>query len=99
MQLGKKGEGGTIVLKEIILPMLKSGRAVAFFSLLSIIGVSLLIGDGVITPSISVLSAVEGLKVATPAFEAFVVPLTLLLLVVNLFSQAVLRGAAGATRG
>jgi KUP system potassium uptake protein len=62
MQLGKKGEGGTIVLKEIILPMLKSGRAVAFFSLLSIIGVSLLIGDGVITPAISILSAVEGLR-------------------------------------
>ena len=62
MQLGKKGEGGTIVLKEIILPMLKSGRAIAFFSLLSIIGVSLLIGDGVITPAISILSAVEGLR-------------------------------------
>ncbi len=62
MQLGKKGEGGTIVLKEIILPMLKSSRAIAFFSLLSIIGVSLLIGDGVITPAISILSAVEGLR-------------------------------------
>ena len=62
MQPGKKGEGGTIVLKEIILPMLKSSRAIAFFSLLSIIGVSLLIGDGVITPAISILSAVEGLR-------------------------------------
>ncbi|MEI7433002.1 MAG: KUP/HAK/KT family potassium transporter [Methanomicrobiales archaeon] len=62
MQLGRKGEGGTIVLKEIILPMLKSGRAIAFFSLLAIIGVSLLIGDAVITPAISILSAVEGLR-------------------------------------
>lgn len=62
MQLGKKGEGGTIVLKEILLPMLKSGRAITFFSLLAIIGVSLLIGDGVITPAISILSAVEGLR-------------------------------------
>jgi KUP system potassium uptake protein len=62
MQLGKKGEGGTIVLKEILLPMLKSGRAITFFSLLTIIGVSLLIGDGVITPAISILSAVEGLR-------------------------------------
>ena len=62
MQLGKKGEGGTIVLREIILPMLKSGRAVTFFSLLSIIGVSLLIGDAVITPAISILSAVEGFR-------------------------------------
>ena len=62
MQLGKKGEGGTIVLKEILLPMLKSGRDVTFFSLLALIGVSLLIGDGVITPAISILSAVEGLR-------------------------------------
>lgn len=69
MQLGRKGEGGTIVLKEIILPMLKSGRAIAFFSLLAIIGVSLLIGDAVITPAISILSAVEGLRLI-PGNEA-----------------------------
>ena len=62
MQLGRKGEGGTIMLKEILLPLLKSGRAIAFFSLLAIIGVSLLIGDAVITPAISILSAVEGLR-------------------------------------
>ncbi len=60
MQLGKKGEGGTIVLKEILLPLLKSGNQVAFISLLAIIGISLFIGDGVITPAISILSAVEG---------------------------------------
>ena len=46
-----------------------------------LIGAALFYGDGVITPSISVLSAVEGLKVATPALESYVVPLTLLLLV------------------
>ena len=61
MHLGKKGEGGTIVLKEILLPMLKSGHQVAFVSLLTIIGISLFIGDGVITPAISILSAVEGI--------------------------------------
>ena len=44
-------------------------------------GAALFYGDGVITPAISVLSAVEGLKVATPALEPYVVPLTLLLLV------------------
>jgi KUP system potassium uptake protein len=60
MSLGKKGEGGTIVLKEILVPLLKSGRKAAFVSLLSFIGISLLIGDGVITPAISILSAVEG---------------------------------------
>jgi len=60
MSLGKKGEGGTIVLKELLIPLLKSGRHVAFVTFLSFIGISLLIGDGVITPAISILSAVEG---------------------------------------
>lgn len=59
--LGKKGEGGTIVLKEILTPLLKSGRQISFVTLFSFIGISLLIGDGVITPAISILSAVEGL--------------------------------------
>ncbi len=61
MRLGKKGEGGTIVLKEILAPMLKSSRKLAFVTLLSFIGISLLIGDGIITPAISILSAVEGM--------------------------------------
>ncbi|MDD5617021.1 MAG: KUP/HAK/KT family potassium transporter [Candidatus Methanoperedens sp.] len=61
MSLGQKGEGGTIVLRELLVPMLKSGRQVAFVTLLSFIGISLLFGDGVITPAISILSAVEGL--------------------------------------
>jgi len=60
MSLGKKGEGGTIVLKELLVPLLKSGRKAAFVTFLSYVGVSLLVGDGVITPAISILSAVEG---------------------------------------
>lgn len=62
MSLGQKGEGGTIVLREILIPLLKSGRTVGFVTLLSFIGISLLFGDGVITPAISILSAVEGMK-------------------------------------
>lgn len=61
MGLGRKGEGGTIVLKEILVRLLKRGRKVAFFGVLSYFGVSLLLGDGVITPAISILSAVEGM--------------------------------------
>ena len=61
MSLGKKGEGGTIVLKELLVPMLKSGRQIAIVTILTFIGISLLMGDGVITPAISILSAVEGL--------------------------------------
>jgi KUP system potassium uptake protein len=61
MSLGQKGEGGTIVLRELLVPRLKSGRRIAFVTLLSFIGISLFFGDGVITPAISILSAVEGL--------------------------------------
>src|SRR4030042_1206108 len=60
MSLSIRGEGGKIVLKEILLPLLTSKRSVSFVTLIAIIGVSLLIGDGIITPAISILSAVEG---------------------------------------
>ncbi len=78
MHLGKKGEGGTIVLKEILLPLLKSSNQVAFVSLLAIVGISLFIGDSVITPAISILSAVEGILLI-PGFEN-VSQLTLMIL-------------------
>jgi len=68
MSLSKKGEGGTIVLKEILVPLLKSGRKVTIITLLSYVGISFLIGDGVITPAISILSAVEGLRLI-PGYE------------------------------
>jgi KUP system potassium uptake protein len=61
MSLGERGEGGTIVLKTILVKLLKRSRQAAFVTLLSFIGISLLIGDGIITPAISILSAVEGL--------------------------------------
>ncbi|HSB31554.1 MAG TPA: KUP/HAK/KT family potassium transporter [Candidatus Sulfobium mesophilum] len=60
MDLSRRGEGGTIVLKEILTAGLKSRRGRVFVSLLSFVGISLLMGDGVITPAISILSAVEG---------------------------------------
>ncbi|GFE59980.1 KUP/HAK/KT family potassium transporter [Geobacter sp. AOG2] len=61
MSLGKKGQGGEIVLREIIIKLFKKGRVLAFAGFLSFLGVSLLLGDGVITPAISILSAVEGM--------------------------------------
>ncbi len=60
MNLSIRGEGGKIVLREVLQPLLKSKWSISFVSLLAIIGVSLLIGDGVITPAISIMSAVEG---------------------------------------
>jgi KUP system potassium uptake protein len=62
MSLSIKGEGGIIVIKEILTRIVKTGRKAAFATFLGYVGVSLLMGDGVITPAISILSAVEGLK-------------------------------------
>ena len=69
MSLGRKGQGGEIVLREIIIKLFKKGRVLTFAGFLSFLGVSMLLGDGVITPAISILSAVEGLLLI-PAFAA-----------------------------
>lgn len=62
MSLSIKGEGGIIVLKEALTSTLKSGRKIGVASALAYLGISLLLGDGIITPAISILSAVEGLE-------------------------------------
>ena len=61
MSLSYKGQGGEIMLREILSKALKPGRKLAFAGFLAFIGVSLLLGDGVITPAITILSAVEGI--------------------------------------
>jgi len=78
MSLAKRGQGGEIVLREILIKMLKQGRLLAFAGFLSFLGVSLLLGDGVITPAISILSAVEGARLV-PGLEG--VPQWLLIMV------------------
>jgi KUP system potassium uptake protein len=60
MSLSRRGEGGTIVLREILVSLLKTRKGKTFITILSFLGVALLMGDGVITPAISILSAVEG---------------------------------------
>jgi KUP system potassium uptake protein len=77
------GEGGTLSL--MALGQRAAGRRTLPLLTLGVIGASMFIGDSMITPAISVLSAVEGLKLATPALEHYVVPLTVFILVV-LFS-------------
>lgn len=62
MSFSKHGEGGAIVLNRILRKFLKKGPALIFFTYLAYIEISLFIGDSVITPAISILSAVEGLK-------------------------------------
>lgn len=69
MSMSIRGEGGIIVLKEILVSTAKKGRKIGVITFLGYIGVSLLLGDGVITPAISILSAVEGLKLI-PGLES-----------------------------
>jgi len=61
MSLAYKGQGGEIMLREILRKTLKPGRQFTFAGFLTFVGVSLLLGDGVITPAITLLSAVEGM--------------------------------------
>jgi KUP system potassium uptake protein len=61
MSLPYKGQGGEIMLREILRKTIKPGRQLAFAGFLTFVGVSLLLGDGVITPAITLLSAVEGM--------------------------------------
>jgi KUP system potassium uptake protein len=76
-----KGEGGVLALMALVRRLGPARlRNVTVVAGLGIIGASLLFSDGIITPSISVLSAVEGLSVVTPALEPFIIPLSLLIL-------------------
>jgi KUP system potassium uptake protein len=84
MRAEHNGEGGIFALLAIVperfrTPAARTGR-ITGMALLAVIGAALLYGDGVITPAISVLSAVEGLAVASPRFTPLVVPLTCVIL-------------------
>ena len=79
LRLDNKGEGGTFALMALGTSVAK--RSAWLLTLLGIAGAALFYGDAIITPAISVLSAVEGLKVVAPATERFVVPITMVILV------------------
>jgi KUP system potassium uptake protein len=80
MRADNKGEGGIMALVSLIKSSVLGRRRKAGFILLGLIGVTLFYGDSAITPAISVLSAVEGLKVVTPSLDAWVLPLTFVIL-------------------
>ena len=82
LRADNNGEGGTLALMALASRALGGGRGGVLVILLGIISGALFYGDAIITPALSVLSAVEGLKVATPAFDDFVVPITVVILVV-----------------
>lgn len=82
MRADNKGEGGIMALMALVLHQARSKSQTAFLMLLGLFGAALFYGDSVITPAISVLSAVEGLEIATPALKPYIVPLSLVVLAI-----------------
>ena len=95
MRADNKGEGGILALTSHVMPAKGqlTRRRTSILVLLGVFGTALLYGDGLITPAISVLSAVEGFEVASSAFEDFVVPLSCAILIGLFMVQR--RGTAG----
>lgn len=83
MRADNRGEGGILALTALVNRIRPVARRTPRYRLilLGLFGTALLYGDGIITPAISVLSAVEGLEVATPALQPYIIPLTIAILV------------------
>jgi len=80
MRADNQGEGGILALTALLPSRYRNGGGWSPLLLMGIFGAALLYGDGMITPAITVLGAVEGLKVATPLFDPYVVPVTVVIL-------------------
>lgn len=94
LRADNRGEGGIMALTALALESVgKSSKWHFTLLVLGLFGAALFYGDGVITPAISVLSAIEGLEVATPAFTPYVVPITLIVLL--LLYSVQYKGTAG----
>jgi KUP system potassium uptake protein len=87
MRADNRGEGGILALLALVRP--RGGRAMGHWLLVGIglFGAALLYGDGVITPAITVLGAIEGIEVATPALEHLVVPIAVVILIALFWLQ------------
>ena len=88
LMVDNQGEGGILALMSLL-----SGSHMKFVLPLGIFGAALLYGNGIITPAISVLSAVEGLNIATPIFQKYIIYITMVILAVLFFIQK--RGSSG----
>ncbi|TBV70379.1 potassium transporter Kup [Pseudoxanthomonas winnipegensis] len=88
MRADNDGEGGIMALMTLAQRTLPKGSRSAYVvGILGIFGASLFFGDGVITPAISVLGAVEGLEVAAPALDHWIVPITVVILILVFMAQ------------
>src|SRR6478672_5300620 len=90
LRADNRGEGGILALATLVSDVLRRGK---FLFLLGLFGAALLYADGMITPAISVMGAIEGLHVATPLFDPYVVPIAVIVLVGLFLFQS--RGTAG----
>ncbi len=91
-----RGEGGVFALLALVRKHLPANRNLSLTILLLLFGTGLVMGDGVITPAISVLSAIQGLTVVTPTFTPWVVPVTCVILVLLFSVQKFGTGALSA---
>jgi KUP system potassium uptake protein len=101
MRADNDGEGGIMALIALIRARALPGgrRAKAILAALGIFGASLFLGDSMITPAISVLSAVEGVEVAAPSVSGIVIPITVVILVALFMAQRLGTGAVGRAFG
>jgi KUP system potassium uptake protein len=90
LRADNRGEGGILALATLVSDVLRRGK---FLFLLGLFGAALLYADGMITPAISVMGAIEGLHVATPLFDPYVVPIAVVILIGLFVFQS--RGTTG----
>ncbi len=100
MRANNRGEGGMMALLALVLRATKRGSTKRLLLIsLGLFGASMFYGDGIITPAISVLSAVEGLEVAAPGLKPFVIPLTIIIVIVLFLVQQKGTASVGAVFG
>jgi KUP system potassium uptake protein len=89
LRADNQGEGGILALTALATPITPTGRSErSLLVLIGIFGAALLYGDGIITPAISVLGAMEGLSVATPVLHPYIVPITIVILIALFLFQS-----------
>ncbi len=99
MRADNKGEGGILALTALVGRNASTGKKTGFLVALGVFGTALLYGDGIITPAISVLSAVEGLEEVSTSFTDWVVPIAVVILVGLFLVQRRGTGAVGKVFG
>src|SRR5574343_720301 len=95
MRADNRGEGGSLALLALVTERAKNPRLAWIVTLLGIVAAALFFGDSMITPAISVLSAVEGMELVTPTLKPYVIPITLAILTGLFFIQKRGTGSVG----